>query len=255
MNKSSHMSTDKDGHAPASKVLILFSGGQDSASCLAWALSRFDYVETVGFDYGQRHNIEMQCRMDVLKAFKTSFPSWAHKIGEDHIVDLSALGAISDTSLTRDREIVLSDAGLPNTFVPGRNLIFLNFAAAIGYRRGLTQLVAGMCEADFSGYPDCRKQTLDATMRAISLGMDMDFTLHTPLMHISKAGAWDMAFDLGGEDLVELIRTITHTCYMGVRGELHDYGYGCGSCPACELRARGWRDYAAQKQGIISGEA
>lgn len=245
MNKTSHISSDKTGGPQASRALILFSGGQDSACCLAWALERFDYVETVGFDYDQRHNIEMQCRMDVLGAFKTSFPEWGDKIGEDHIVDLTALGAISDTSLTRDREIVLSGAGLPSTFVPGRNLIFLNFAAAIGYRRGLTQLVAGMCEADFSGYPDCRAETLDAAMSAISLGMDMDFRLHTPLMHMSKTGAWSLAHDLGGEALVELIRVISHTCYMGVRDKLHDYGYGCGTCPACDLRARGWRGYAA----------
>ncbi len=229
---------------PNSKALILFSGGQDSATCLAWALERYDYVETVGFDYGQRHSVEMQCRQDVLSAFKKQFSKWGERIGRDHIVDLSALGAISDTALTRDIEITLSEGGLPSTFVPGRNLIFLNFAAAIGYRRGLTTLVAGMCEADFSGYPDCRKDTLDATMRSISLGMDMDFTLETPLMHVSKAGAWEMAERLGGADLVELIRTVTHTCYMGERGELRDWGYGCGVCPACDLRAKGWEGYA-----------
>jgi len=211
---------------------------------LAWALARYDYVETVGFDYGQRHSIEMQCRQDVLSAFKTQFPDWADKIGKDHIVDLSALGAISETSLTRDTEITLSKSGLPSTFVPGRNLIFLNFAAAIGYRRGLTDLIAGMCEADFSGYPDCRKETLDSTMRSISLGMDTPFSLHTPLMSVSKAGAWEMASQLGGDALVELIRTVTHTCYLGERGALHDWGYGCGDCPACELRDKGWSDYA-----------
>ena len=226
------------------KALILFSGGQDSATCLAWALERYDYVETVGFDYDQRHSIEMQCRLDVLAAFKAQFPKWGEKIGDDHIVDLSALGAISETSLTRDTEITLSRSGLPNTFVPGRNLIFLNFAAAIGYRRGLTQLIAGMCEADFSGYPDCRKETLDATMRSISLGMGCDFTLETPLMSVSKAGAWDMAYALGGERLVELIRTVTHTCYLGEHDLLSPWGYGCATCPACELRAKGWSEYA-----------
>lgn len=230
---------------PQSKALILFSGGQDSATCLAWALEHYDYVETIGFDYDQRHNIEMQCRMDVLAAFKIQFPQWGGKIGKDHIVDLSALGAISETSLTRDTEITLSASGLPSTFVPGRNLIFLNFAAAIGYRRGLSQLIAGMCEADFSGYPDCRKETLDAAMHSISLGMDMAFALHTPLMSVSKAGAWDMAHDLGGEALVELIRTQTHTCYKGDHDVLHDWGYGCGVCPACELRSKGWAEYCA----------
>lgn len=226
------------------KALILFSGGQDSATCLAWALNTYDYVETVGFDYDQRHSIEMQARQEVLAAYKTQFPDSGARIGNDHIVDLSALGAISETSLTRDTEITLSKSGLPNTFVPGRNLIFLNFAAAIGYRRGLSTLVAGMCEADFSGYPDCRKDTLDATMRSISLGMDTAFTLETPLMHVTKAGAWEMAFTLGGAPLVELIRTQSHTCYMGEHAALKPWGYGCGTCPACELRAKGWEQYS-----------
>ena len=234
----------------ATKALILFSGGQDSATCLAWALERYDYVETIGFDYDQRHNVEMQCRLEVLEAFKTQFPKWAAKIGEDHIVDLSALGAISDTALTRDTKITLSQSGLPNTFVPGRNLIFLNFAAAVGYRRGLHDLVAGMCEADFSGYPDCRADTLGAAMLSISMGMDREFTLQTPLMHISKAGAWSLAHDLGGDALVELIRTVTHTCYKGDHDVLYDWGYGCGLCPACELRAKGWDEYvSAASQG------
>lgn len=228
-----------------SKALILFSGGQDSATCLAWALDRFDYVETVGFDYDQRHNIEMQCRMDVLEAFKSEFPHWACKIGEDHIVDLSALGAISETALTREQEITLNAEGLPSTFVPGRNLIFLNFAGAIGYRRGISTLVAGMCEADFSGYPDCRKDTLDAQMLAISLGLDREFNLETPLMHLSKSGAWSLADALGGKPLVELIRVRTHSCYRGEHDVLHTWGYGCGDCPACDLRAKGWRDYDA----------
>ena len=225
------------------KALIMFSGGQDSATCLAWALERFAHVETVGFDYDQRHNVEMQCREAVLSRFKTDFPKWSAKLGEDHLVDLSALGQISETSLTRDVVIDISDTGLPSTFVPGRNLIFLNFAAAIGYRRGAHSLIGGMCEADFSGYPDCRKDTLDAQMLAISLGMDVPFTLETPLMHLSKSGAWDLAYDLGGDALVDLILEETHTCYMGVRDALHDWGYGCGNCPACELRAKGWADY------------
>ena len=227
------------------KALIMFSGGQDSATCLAWALERYDYIETVGFNYEQRHAVEMSSRQIVLKSFKTGFPNWAEKLGEDHIVDLSALGAISETSLTRDVEITLSKDGLPSTFVPGRNLIFLNFAAAVGYRRDLTTLIGGMCEADFSGYPDCRIETLNAQMKAISLGMDKAFKLETPLMNLSKAGAWDMAYKLGGQALVEIILEDTHTCYLGERGTRHDWGYGCGSCPACELRAQGWKKYSS----------
>jgi len=227
------------------KALLMFSGGQDSATCLAWALDRYDHVETVGFDYGQRHNIEMTCRADVRDRIKGLNTDWAKRLGDDHIIDLSNLGAISETSLTRDVEITLNETGLPSTFVPGRNMIFLNFAAALGYRRGIYALIGGMCEADFSGYPDCRAETLDATMMAISLGMDRTFTLDTPLMHLSKAGAWALSERLGGAALVEIIRTFTHTCYLGERGVLHDWGYGCGTCPACELRAVGWDTYCA----------
>lgn len=226
------------------KALLMFSGGQDSATCLAWACTHFDYVETVGFDYGQRHSVEMMSRETVLSEMRAQFPHWAAKIGQDHLVDLSALGQISETSLTRDVEITISETGLPSTFVPGRNLIFLNFAAALGFRRGLTTLIGGMCEADFSGYPDCRKDTLDAQMLAISLGMDMPYRLETPLMTVSKAGAWALAKDLGGSALIELILEHTHTCYMGTRGARHSWGYGCGSCPACELRAKGWSEYS-----------
>jgi len=227
----------------AAKALIMFSGGQDSATCLAWALNRFQYVETVGFNYDQRHSIEMTCRQTVLETMRAAFPQWAERLGEDHIVDLSALGAISVTSLTRDVEITFSQEGLPSTFVPGRNLIFLNFAAALGYRRNLTTLIGGMCEADFSGYPDCRIETLNAQMQAISLGMDKTFTLETPLMNLSKAGAWDLAYKLGGQKLVEIILEDTHTCYLGERGIRFEWGYGCGNCPACELRDQGWGKY------------
>lgn len=225
------------------KALVLFSGGQDSATCLAWALSRYDHVETVGFDYEQRHMVEMQCRMDVLSAFREQFPDWAVKLGKDHIIDIPALGGISESSLTRDIEIEDDGEGLPNTFVPGRNLIFLNFAAALSYNLGITELVAGMCEADFSGYPDCRIETLDAAIHAINLGMDAKYSLSTPLMHLSKAGAWELAEKLGGKELVDLIVERSHTCYTGERGELHEWGYGCGTCPACELRAKGWATY------------
>ncbi|WP_026940951.1 7-cyano-7-deazaguanine synthase QueC [Hellea balneolensis] len=229
----------------SNKALILFSGGQDSATCLAWALENYDYVETVGFNYEQRHAIEMQCRKVVLENIASAFPNWGTKLGKDHIVDLSALGAISDTSLTRDVEITMDDEGLPSTFVPGRNLIFLNFAAAVAYRRGITTLIGGMCEADFSGYPDCRKETLDAQMQAISLGMDKAYTLETPLMHLSKSGAWALAEKLGGQLLIDIILEDSHSCYKGTRGVRFDWGYGCGECPACELRAKGWADYSA----------
>ena len=225
------------------KALILFSGGQDSGTCLPWALSRFDHVETVGFDYGQRHDVEMQSRLILRSKILQAFPQWKDKAGPDHIIDLKSLGAISDTALTRDQEIKMNADGLPSTFVPGRNLIFLNYAAAVGYRRGITTLVGGMCEADFSGYPDCRKETLDAALKSISLGMDKAFTLKTPLMHLDKAGAWALAEQLGGQRLVDVILEHSHTCYLGERGRRHDWGYGCSHCPACEIRAKGWADY------------
>ena len=227
------------------KAGVLFSGGQDSATVLAWALSHFDHVETIGFSYGQRHNIEMTVRKRVLGLMREQFPEWSDRLGEDHVVDLVGLGTISETALTRDREIETLSSGLPNTFVPGRNLIFLIYAAAIGWRQEFSDLVAGMCEADFSNYPDCRKETLDAQMTTISLGLDRPFSLHTPLMSRSKADAWNFAKTLGGEPLVELIRMDTHTCYVGERDALHAWGYGCDNCPACELRAKGWAEYAA----------
>jgi len=208
-----------------------------------WALSRFERVETIGFDYGQRHDVEMECRLDVRAAIAKTFPDWADRLGEDHVINLAGLGQISETSLTRDVEIGVHENGLPTTFVPGRNLIFLNYAAALGWRRGYSDLVAGMCEADFSGYPDCRKETLDRQMEAISLGLDKPYVLHTPLMYLSKAGAWGLAKTLGGDKLVEIIRTRTHTCYKGVHDHLHDWGYGCGDCPACALREQGWKVY------------
>jgi len=223
---------------------LLFSGGQDSATCLAWALDRFERVETIGFDYGQRHDIEMQCRLEVRAAVLESFPQWGEKLGADHVINLAGLGQISETSLTRDVEIGVHENGLPTTFVPGRNLIFLNYAAALGWRRGFSHLVAGMCEADFSGYPDCRKETLDSQMNAISLGLDRAYTLHTPLMYLSKAKAWELAKSLGGQRLVQIIREKTHTCYKGVHADLYPWGYGCSDCPACELRAAGWSEYA-----------
>ena len=224
-------------------ALVLFSGGQDSTVCLAWALERYGHVETVGFDYGQRHETEMQARQAVFQALAADFPRWAVKRGEDHMVDLSVLGTISETALTRDMEIKLGDSGLPNTFVPGRNLLFFTFAAAIGYRRGILHLVGGMCETDYSGYPDCRNETLSALARAIRLGTETPFRIETPLMWRDKAETWGLAHALGGQPLVDLIVEHSHTCYRGSRDKRHDWGYGCGECPACGLRAAGYEKW------------
>ncbi|REE06561.1 preQ(0) biosynthesis protein QueC [Paraburkholderia sp. BL27I4N3] len=225
------------------RALVLFSGGQDSATCLAWALSRYEYVETIGFDYGQRHAVELKCRVSVLARLREQFPTWAAKLGDDHMLDLSVLGKISDTALTQDKAVEMESNGLPNTFVPGRNLLFFTLAAAVAYRRGLHALVGGMCETDFSGYPDCRDNTLKALQVAISLGMDTPLIIETPLMWINKHQTWQLAHEFGGEELVDLIRSETHTCYLGDRSALHDWGYGCGKCPACELRANGHASY------------
>jgi 7-cyano-7-deazaguanine synthase len=230
------------------KALVLFSGGQDSTTCLAWAADRYEVVETIGFDYGQRHRVELDARQHVLQAMRTQFPDWAPRIGADHMVDLGVLGAISDTALTSDTEIKMAANGLPNTFVPGRNLVFLTMASAVAYRRGLDVIVGGMCETDFSGYPDCRDDTIKALQVAVSLGMGQRFTFDTPLMWIDKAETWAMANDLGGQAFVDLVVEHTHTCYHGDRTQRFDWGYGCGTCPACELRKNGfekWRAAAA----------
>lgn len=227
------------------KALVLFSGGQDSTACLAWALQRYAEVETLGFDYGQRHRIELDCRLDVRRELQAHFPQWAAKLGEDHLLDLSLLGQISDTALTDARAIEMQANGLPNTFVPGRNLLFLTFAATLAYRRGASVLVGGMCETDFSGYPDCRDNTLKALQVALSLGLDTPMTLETPLMFITKAQTWALTARLGGAALNELIIEYTHTCYLGERKTRHAWGWGCGSCPACELRAKGHAEFVA----------
>ena len=224
-------------------AMVLFSGGQDSATCLAWALDRFDHVETIAFDYGQTHAVELEVRTAFIAALKERFPEWGAKLGEDHFIDLSLLGAISDTALTRDKEIEMTEAGLPNTFVPGRNLLFLTTAAAVGYRRDTKHIIAGMCETDYSGYPDCRDDTIKALQVALTLGMDKRYVLHTPLMWLDKAATWEMAEGLGGAALVELIRRESHTCYRGDRTVLHEWGYGCDDCPACDLRKSGWERY------------
>jgi 7-cyano-7-deazaguanine synthase len=231
------------------RALVLFSGGQDSTTCLAHALARFDHVETIGFDYGQRHRVELDARLVVLRELRAAFPAWAAKLGEDHVLDLAVLGAVSETSLTRDMAFRMEANGLPNTFVPGRNLLFLTLAAALAYRRGLSVLVTGVCETDFSGYPDCRDDTMKAMQLALSLGMDQRFLIDTPLMWIDKADTWRLARELGGEALVGLIVAHTHTCYLGDREHRHDWGWGCGQCPACELRARGW---AAYREGSVA---
>lgn len=228
-------------------ALVLFSGGQDSATCLAWALARYERVETLGFDYGQRHAIELAVRPQLLAAMRDLDPLWQRRLGDDHLLDLSVLGGISDTALTSETGIAMQANGLPNTFVPGRNLLFLTLAAALAYRRGIGVLVGGMCETDYSGYPDCRHDTLQALQSALQLGMATELAIETPLMWLDKAATWQLAQDLGGEPLVELIRSGTHTCYLGERGMLHDWGHGCGHCPACELRARGYERYRARR--------
>ena len=225
--------------------MVLFSGGQDSTTCLAWALARFAAVETVGFDYGQRHRVELDCRINVAQRLRREFPEWAGRLGPDHLVDLGVLGRISDTALTRDREIAFAEGGLPNTFVPGRNLMFFTMAAAIGYRRDARHLVGGMCETDYSGYPDCRDDTLTALQATLSLGMEHRFVIHTPLMWRDKAATWALALRLGGDALVDLIREETHSCYFGDRSHRHGWGYGCGDCPACALRRAGWERFVA----------
>lgn len=224
-------------------ALVLFSGGQDSTTCLAWALDRFDRVETIGFDYGQRHRVELELRQNVREALRARFPAWAAKLGEDHLVDLAVLGQLSDTALTKNVAIAMQADGLPNTFVPGRNLVFMTFAAAIAYRRGAKHLVTGVCETDYSGYPDCRDDTMKAMQLALNLGMQSRFVIHTPLMWIDKAQTWTLAEQLGGTDLVSLIRDETISCYNGDTAHRHEWGMGCGACPACQLRAQGWAAY------------
>lgn len=230
---------------PENAALVLFSGGQDSATCLAWALDRFDHVETIGFDYRQRHSAELDARVQFRDGLVAAFPAWAAKLGEDRVLDLGVLGEISETALTRDVEIKTAPSGLPNTFVPGRNIIFLTFAAAVAFRRGLKYVVTGVCETDFSGYPDCRDDTIKALQVALNLGMESRFVLDTPLMWIDKAQTWALAERLGGTPLVDLIRSRTVTCYQGDVATSHAWGRGCGVCPACELRQAGFERYAA----------
>jgi len=227
-------------------ALVLFSGGQDSTTCLAWALDRYPTVETIGFDYGQRHAVELACRKTILRRFRNEFPKWASRLGDDHMLDMSVLGKLSDTSLTADKTIEFEKTGLPNTFVPGRNLLFFTFAAAVAYRRGLQVLVGGMCETDYSGYPDCQDNTIKSLQVTLSLGMGQSIVLETPLMWLDKAQTWELAVRLGGPALLEMVRSDTHTCYLGDRTVLHPWGYGCGKCPACDLRRKGFEVFSAK---------
>jgi 7-cyano-7-deazaguanine synthase len=224
-------------------ALVLFSGGQDSTTCLAHALTRYQRVETIAFDYGQRHRVELDARLNVLSALRAAYPHWAERLGQDHLLEVPVLGQISEGSLTQEIAFQLEADGLPNSFVPGRNLVFLTLAAAVAYRRGLQVLVTGVCETDFSGYPDCRDDTMKAMQLALSLGMDRRFLLETPLMWIDKAATWALALSLGGPGLVDLVIEHTHTCYLGDRHHRHAWGYGCGTCPACVLRARGFEQF------------
>lgn len=230
------------------KALVLFSGGQDSSICLAWALQRYAWVETLGFDYGQRHAVELDCRHIVRAELRSAYPDWATRLGDDHLLDLRVLGRISDTAMTQPKAIEMQRNGLPNTFVPGRNLLFFNFAAAVAYRRGLEVLVGGMCETDYSGYPDCRDNTLKALQVALSLGLDAPMVIETPLMWLDKAATWALAESLGGPTLLDIVTEHTHTCYLGERGTRHAWGYGCGECPACLLRRNGFAAFAAARQ-------
>jgi 7-cyano-7-deazaguanine synthase len=239
-----------DPHPPTGRAsaLVLFSGGQDSAVCLAWALERYARVETVGFDYGQRHVVELAARERVRDGLRDRFPAWAGRLGADHVLNLRGFGAVAESALTAERAIEITERGLPSTYVPGRNLVFFVYAAALADRRGTEVLVGGMCQTDYSGYPDCRQLTLESMQNTLRLGMERDFTIETPLMWLTKADTWAMADALGGERLTELILEESHTCYLGERGVRHPWGYGCGTCPACELRANGWWDWQAARK-------
>jgi len=230
-------------------ALVLFSGGQDSATCLAWALDRYARVETIGFDYGQRHVVELEARLDVRQAMLAAFPAWAPKLGPDRLVDITGYGDLAESALTAKQEFAFAETGLPTTFVPGRNLVFLAVASAHAYRRGLGRLITGVCETDYSGYPDCRQETMTAMQTALAAGLDAEIVVETPLMQLTKAETWGLAETLGGADLIEIILDKSHTCYRGERGVRHAWGHGCGDCPACELRAAGWSTFDAGNAG------
>lgn len=228
------------------KALLLFSGGQDSAICLFHILKQYDYIETIGFDYGQRHNIELETRLTFLKYFKETFPDHADKMGPDHVYDVSVLNKIGKTSLTHDMQIKMLECGLPNTFVPGRNILFFTLAASYGWRNNISDLVGGMCETDYSGYPDCRKDTLESTAKTLSLGLDYPVTIHTPLMFLSKAESWELLYKDAGQKAIDFVIEHSHSCYKGVRDIRHDWGYGCDDCPACTLRKKGYEAFISR---------
>lgn len=232
-------------------AIVLFSGGQDSTTCLAWALSQFEHVETIAFDYKQRHSVELECRLNVLSSIREKFPEWKNKLGEDHLLNIPVLSDISDTSLTSLSEIKYQENGLPSTFVPGRNLLFLVLTGALAYRRGINNIVTGVCETDFSGYPDCRNETIQAQEKALNLGLDSPMEIHTPLMWIDKSQTWELSYDLGGYPLVNMICKDTHTCYLGDRSQQFEWGYGCGICPACDIRKRGWEKFLTQGKYVL----
>jgi 7-cyano-7-deazaguanine synthase len=233
-------------------AIVLFSGGQDSTTCLAWALSKFEHVETIAFDYKQRHSVELECRLNVLASIREKFPQWKNKLGEDHLLSIPILSDISDTSLTSLSEIKYQENGLPSTFVPGRNLLFLVLTGAVSYRRGISNIVTGVCETDFSGYPDCRNETIKAQETALSLGLDSPMKIHTPLMWIDKSQTWDLSYELGGNKLVDVICQDTHTCYLGDRLQKFEWGHGCGTCPACEIRKRGWEQFLTLGKYVLN---
>ena len=228
-------------------ALVLFSGGQDSTVSLLWACKNFGHVETVGFNYNQRHLIEMECRKTILIKIREVFPEYKKLLGEDHVIDIPALGLLSETALTRDSQIFIQDNGLPSTFVPGRNLVFFNMASALGWRRNIFNLIGGMCDTDYSGYPDCRRETIDAQANALSLGLDKEVIIHTPLMDMNKSDVWAFSYNLGGDKFHKLLKDDTHTCYIGDRSILHEWGYGCGDCPACILRKNGYKKWLKTK--------
>ena len=228
------------------KAILMFSGGQDSATCLFWALENYDLVETIGFNYNQRHNVELEIRQEFIDFLANEFPNHYKKIGEDHKINATNLSEIGETAMTSDMEITFSESGLPTTFVPARNLYFFTLSSAIAYRRNISSLIGGMCETDYSGYPDCRRTTMDALQTALSLGMDKEIEIVTPLMWIDKENTWKMAYELGGDKLIEGIKKHTHTCYLGNRSQFNDWGYGCGECPACNLRSNGYKLWKAK---------
>ena len=224
-------------------AMLLFSGGQDSATCLIWAVNNFDAVETIGFSYGQRHAVELDCRKDFLSNFKAAYPKVSHKIKDDLVINLDFISEIGKSALTENIDIALNDSGLPNTFVPGRNIFFIATAASVAYKKDIFDLIGGMCETDYSGYPDCRLDTIRSLESTLRKGMEKNFKIHTPLMSLSKAETWQAAENWGGKEYIEMLRKFTHTCYLGERDSLHDWGYGCSRCPACELRMRGYENY------------